>query len=134
MSAIDRRRSIGEVARELGLAQHTIRFWQTEFAQIKPKIGEGNRRYYHNKDINTLMKIQYFLHDEGYTIKGLRKLLEENKSLFKKDLENIKNTGNLGFNAKAVGKNLVVETICRLSGISKRLEDLIGKIKSEEDN
>jgi len=81
-------KTIGEVAEILGLINkksgnintHTIRYWEKEFKQIKPKIFSGNRRYYDEKNINLLKKIQFLLKSEGLTIKGVKKLLENNTS------------------------------------------------------
>ena len=77
---IDQRKSIGQVAKELGVETYVLRFWETKFDQIKPIIGNGDRRYYFTKEIDTLKKIKYFLHDEGYTIAGLQKLLSSKNS------------------------------------------------------
>jgi DNA-binding transcriptional MerR regulator len=72
---VDRKRSIGEVAGELKVKSHVIRFWEENFPQIKPEIGAGGRRYYYNKQLKILRRIKKFLHEEGYTIAGLKKLL-----------------------------------------------------------
>ena len=82
-------KSIGEVAKILNLVNkkngnlntHTIRFWEKEFKQIKPKILTGNRRYYDKTSINVLKKIKYLLKDQGMTINGVKKLLNNKKSL-----------------------------------------------------
>ena len=76
---IDRKRSIGEVARELKVETHIIRFWEEKFPQIKPEIGEGKRRYYYNKQLKILRRIKKFLYEDGYTINGLQKLLRQRK-------------------------------------------------------
>ncbi|NBV07063.1 MAG: MerR family transcriptional regulator [Proteobacteria bacterium] len=76
---IDRKRSIGEVAKELKVEAHVIRFWEEKFPQIKPEIGAGKRRYYYNKQFKVLKKIKQFLYEEGYTIAGLQKLLKKRK-------------------------------------------------------
>ncbi len=76
---IDKKRSIGDVAHELGVEPHVIRFWEEQFPQIKPEIGKGGRRYYYNKQLKVLKRIKKFLHDEGYTIAGLQKLLKKRK-------------------------------------------------------
>lgn len=76
---IDRKRSIGEVAKELKLETHVIRFWEEKFPQIKPAIGAGKRRYYYNKQLKVLKRIKQFLYEEGYTIAGLQKLLKKRK-------------------------------------------------------
>lgn len=77
--AVDRKRSIGEVAKELKVETHVIRFWEENFPQIKPEIGAGKRRYYYNKQLRILKRIKKFLHEEGYTIAGLQKLLKKRK-------------------------------------------------------
>ena len=75
----DRKRSIGDVAKELKVETHVIRFWEEKFPQIKPEIGAGKRRYYYNKQLKVLKKIKQFLYEEGYTIAGLQKLLKKRK-------------------------------------------------------
>ena len=69
-------RTIGEVAEELSLPQHVLRFWETRFPQIQPLKRGGNRRYYRPADVALLRDIARMLHAEGYTIKGVQKLLE----------------------------------------------------------
>ena len=76
---MDKKRSIGDAAREIGLETHVIRFWESKFPQIKPKIGKGDRRYYFDKEIKVLAKIKSLLHDEGYSIAGLQSLLKKRK-------------------------------------------------------
>ncbi len=78
---IDKKRSIGDAAKEIGLETHVIRFWESKFPQIKPKIGKGDRRYYFNKEIAVLTKIKSLLHEEGYSIAGLQKLLKKRRKL-----------------------------------------------------
>ena len=68
-------RTIGEVARELDLDTHVLRFWESKFPQVKPVRGSGNRRYYRPEDIDHLRKIRGLLHEEGYTIDGALRLL-----------------------------------------------------------
>ena len=82
-------KSIGEVAKILNLINkkngnlntHTIRFWEKEFKQIKPKILTGKRRYYDKTSIDILKKIKYLLKDQGMTISGVKKLLNNKKSI-----------------------------------------------------
>lgn len=85
----DKRRSIGEVAKELGVEAHVIRFWESKFEQIKPEIGRGKRRYYRKKDIEILRKIKTSLYDQGYTIAGLQKLIKnkQNRHQQKPDID-----------------------------------------------
>ena len=78
-------KTIGEVAKEINTNTHTLRFWEKEFKQIKPKLLSGNRRYYSEKDINLLKLIYELLKNQGYTIAGAKKLL--NNSSIKLDDE-----------------------------------------------
>ena len=71
-------RTISEVARELDLPQHVLRFWETKFTQIKPLKRGGGRRYYRPEDMVLLRRIRELLYDDGYTIRGVQKLLREN--------------------------------------------------------
>ena len=71
-------RTISEVADELDLPQHVLRFWETRFSQIKPMKRGGGRRYYRPNDVDMLRGIKHLLYEEGYTIKGVQKLLREN--------------------------------------------------------
>ncbi|WP_085583108.1 MerR family transcriptional regulator [Thalassospira mesophila] len=71
-------RTISEAATELGLQQHVLRFWEQKFPQIKPMKRAGGRRYYRPDDIEFLQGIRALLHDQGYTIKGVQKLIAQN--------------------------------------------------------
>lgn len=75
-------RTISEVADELNLPQHVLRFWETRFPQIKPMKRGGGRRYYRPDDIDLLKGIRHLLYDHGYTIKGVQKLLKTNGNRF----------------------------------------------------
>jgi DNA-binding transcriptional MerR regulator len=70
-------RTIGEVADQLDLPQHVLRFWEKKFHQIRPVKRNGGRRYYRSEDIALLTEIRGLLHDQGYTIKGVQKLLRD---------------------------------------------------------
>jgi DNA-binding transcriptional MerR regulator len=70
-------RTISEVADELHLPQHVLRFWETRFPQIKPLKRGGNRRYYRPDDVELLRAIRFLLYDEGMTIRGVQKMLRE---------------------------------------------------------
>ena len=117
----DAYKSIGEVAKILGLVNkkkgtlntHTIRFWEKEFKQIKPKILNGNRRYYNNDTIEVLKKVKYLLKDQGMTIMGVKKVLNSDKSLKLDELPN--NSINTDYSLK---------------NKLKKISDLIKKIKS----
>ena len=89
-------KSIGEVAKILDLRDekkgrlntHTIRFWEKQFKQIKPKLFNTNRRYYDQNSIHILKKIKYLLKEEGMTIKGVKKMLKKDNSLKLDDFTN----------------------------------------------
>ena len=70
-------RTIGEAASVLDVPQHVLRFWEVKFSQITPVKRRGGRRYYRPKDIDLLLKIRKLLYQDGYTIKGVQKLLEK---------------------------------------------------------
>ena len=70
-------RTISEVAEDLDLPQHVLRFWETRFSQIKPMKRGGGRRYYRPEDVNLLRGIRFLLYGEGYTIKGVQRILKE---------------------------------------------------------
>ncbi|MCB1483861.1 MAG: MerR family transcriptional regulator, partial [Hyphomicrobiaceae bacterium] len=70
-------RTIGEVADELDVPKHVLRFWEGKFPQIKPMKRGGGRRYYRPEDMALLRGIRHLLHAEGYTIKGVQKILRE---------------------------------------------------------
>ena len=82
-------KTIGEVAKLVGLVDkrkgslstHTIRFWEKKFSQIKPKILSGKRRYYSNKEIRMIKLIKYLLKEKGMTIKGVKAVLNNPKSV-----------------------------------------------------
>jgi DNA-binding transcriptional MerR regulator len=75
--APDAFRTISEVAEDLDLPQHVLRFWETRFSQIKPLKRGGGRRYYRPDDVELLRGIRHLLYGEGYTIKGVQRILKE---------------------------------------------------------
>ena len=115
-------KSIGEVAKILNLINtkkgklntHTIRFWEKEFKQIKPKILNGNRRYYNNDTIEILKKVKYLLKDRGMTINGVKKVLNSNKSLKLDEFSN--NSINADYNIK--------NKLTKISNIIKQLKKI----------
>ncbi len=68
-------RTIGEVARELGVPQHRLRYWEGRFPQIRPLTRAGDRRYYRPEDVALLRRIQALLGEQGYTVRGVQQLL-----------------------------------------------------------
>ena len=119
----DSYKSIGEVAKILNLVNkkkgslntHTIRFWEKEFNNIKPKIFAGKRRYYDNKSIEVLKKIKFLLKNQGLTIKGAKKVLSSSESFRLDDLSN---------KLINVDKNIVLKK--KISKISKLVKEIKG--------
>ena len=114
-------KTIGEVVKIIGLKSkkgqsiptHTIRYWEKEFKQIKPKILNGNRRYYNQKNIELLKKVHFLLKEQGMTIKGVKKILN-NKDFLKLD-----ETKNNSINPTEL-KNKLVE----FSNLLKKLKKI----------
>ena len=69
--------TIGELSQELGLPQHILRYWETRFPQLRPMKRRGNRRYYRPADVELTRRIDRLLNQEGYTVRGVQKLLRE---------------------------------------------------------
>tara|TARA_A100000164_G_scaffold298368_1_gene272826 strand:+ start:478 stop:849 length:372 start_codon:yes stop_codon:yes gene_type:complete len=122
MSKSDRAyKTIGEVVKILNLKNksghktptHTIRYWEKEFKQIKPKLLSGNRRYYDKSNIDILKKIKFLLKDQGMTINGVKKLLNSSHS---NDLDEISN--------KSIRADNLRNKITNISEIVKNLKNL----------
>ena len=118
----DAYKSIGEVAKILDLLNvkkgtlntHTIRFWEKEFKQIKPKILNGNRRYYNNQTIEVLKKVKFLLKEQGMTINGVKKVLNSDKSLNLDELSNNSISANYNFRNKIKNISNLVKQIKKL--------------------
>ncbi|MDB9745771.1 MerR family transcriptional regulator [Candidatus Pelagibacter sp.] len=119
---LDAYKSIGEVAKILDLVNvkkgtfntHTIRFWEKEFKQIKPKILNGNRRYYNNQTIEVLKKVKFLLKEQGMTINGVKKVLNSDKSLNLDELSNNSISANYNFRNKLKNISNLVKQIKKL--------------------
>ena len=116
-------KSIGEVAKLLNLVNlktgklntHTIRFWEKEFNQIKPKIFAGKRRYYDEKAINVLKKIKFLLKDKGFTINGAKKhLLKTNSFELDEIINSSIKTKNINLKSKIKKISKLVKEIKKL--------------------
>jgi len=70
-------KTIGELSQELGVAQHMLRYWETKFPQLRPLQRAGNRRYYRPADVDLARKIHRLLSQDGYTVRGVQKLLRD---------------------------------------------------------
>ena len=111
-------KSIGEVAEILNLVDsktgklstHTIRFWEKEFKQVKPKIFAGKRRYYDRNTIEILKKIQFLLKNKGMTIKGAKKYLQTKKYELDED------------DNKTINKKIIKTKLNKISNILKHLK------------
>ena len=114
-------KTIGEVAKILNLKSnkkgelptHIIRFWETQFKQIKPKILNSNRRYYDERSINLLKKVKFLLKEQGMTINGVKKILNGEQSL---DLDEMANNSIKADNLR--------NKLVKISKIVKNLKDL----------
>jgi len=114
-------KTIGEVAKILKLKSnkngilptHTIRFWEKQFKQIKPKIFNANRRYYDENCINILKKVKFLLKDQGMTINGVKKILNNKDTLELDELSN-----------NSIRNNNLRNKIKKISKIVKNLKEL----------
>ena len=114
-------KTIGEVAKILNfkknkkgvLPTHIIRFWETQFKQIKPKILNSNRRYYDEKSIDLLKKVKFLLKEQGMTINGVKKILNGEQSL---ELDEMAN--------KSIKADNLRNKLVKISKIVKNLKDL----------
>ncbi|TQV80468.1 MerR family transcriptional regulator [Denitrobaculum tricleocarpae] len=80
-------RTISEVSEDLDVPQHVLRFWETKFTQVKPLKRGGGRRYYRPEDVDLLRRIRELLYTDGYTIKGVQKLLREGHGKLEPEVE-----------------------------------------------
>ena len=112
-------KTIGEVVKIIGLKSkkgqslptHTIRFWETKFKQIRPKIFNGNRRYYDEKSIEIIIKVHFLLKNKGMTINGVKKLLNQADS----ELDENDN--------KTINRKIIKTKLNKISGILKNLKN-----------
>ena len=120
-------KTIGEIAKELGLIDkktgrlqtHTLRYWETQFKQIKPSIRAGKRRYYSKRDIHVIKLIKFLLKEKGLTINGVKKILNKPESDLLDD--NI----NLGiYKPDLKSTNIVKDKVKKISKIVKELKKL----------
>jgi len=119
-------KTIGEVAEIVGLidkkkgtlSTHTIRFWEKEFSQIKPKLLAGKRRYYSNKEISTIKLIKYLLKEKGMTIKGTKAILNNQKSFTLDD------TTKYSVSTQSLGREKIKNKIKKISKIINELKKL----------
>jgi len=104
--APDAFRTISEVADDLDIPQHVLRFWETRFAQIKPMKRSGGRRYYRPDDVDLLKGIRRLLYSEGYTIRGVQRILKEHGVKSVQGLADATTAVSFGAIEEAVGNSL----------------------------
>lgn len=113
-------RTISEVSDDLDVPQHVLRFWETKFTQVKPLKRGGGRRYYRPEDVDLLRRIRELLYTDGYTIKGVQKLLREGHG--KLDVE--EETAELPLTPPPAGKTKASELNDILSEL-RELRDML---------
>jgi len=117
-------KTIGEVAKELNLIDkktgqlqtHTIRYWETQFKQIKPFIRAGKRRYYTAKDLKIIKHIKFLLKERGLTINGVKKMLDEKQS------PSLDDSANLSVYKPSLKRTKIIKE--KLKNISKIIKEL----------
>jgi DNA-binding transcriptional MerR regulator len=121
-------RTISEVAEGLDLPQHVLRFWETRFNQIKPMKRGGGRRYYRPDDVELLKGIRFLLYSEGYTIKGVQRILKEQGNKFVMAAAN--GSFDLAALAKSKASQSTAPTVADLDNgsIAKATSGLLGKL------
>jgi DNA-binding transcriptional MerR regulator len=105
--APDAFRTISEVAADLDIPQHVLRFWETRFTQIKPMKRSGGRRYYRPDDVDLLKGIRRLLYGEGYTIRGVQRILKEHGIASVQRLADGSAVASFGAIEEAVGQSLL---------------------------
>ena len=119
-------KTIGEVAKELGLINksngtlqtHTIRYWETQFKQLKPSVRAGKRRYYSEKNLKMIKYIKFLLKDKGLTINGVKKLLHNSET------EYLDDDVNIGINTSNNNTNIIKDKVKKISNIINELKKL----------
>ena len=105
--APDAFRTISEVADDLDIPQHVLRFWETRFSQIKPMKRSGGRRYYRPDDVDLLRGIRRLLYGEGYTIRGVQRILKEHGIASVQRLADASAVASFGAIEEAVGRSIL---------------------------
>ncbi len=123
-------RTIAEVAEELGIATHVLRFWETKFPQIKPMKRSGGRRYYRPDDVEIVKLIRDYLYDKRYTIEGVQKLFKEKglKNLLGEEIQKDffdENPANIELSEES--REFLISVRTQLQEMSKELSDTLTK-------
>jgi DNA-binding transcriptional MerR regulator len=138
--APDAFRTISEVAGDLDIPQHVLRFWETRFSQIKPMKRSGGRRYYRPDDIDLLRGIRRLLYGEGYTIRGVQRILKEHGIGSVQRLADGSAVASFGAVERAIGQSLLDNADEAVPGLDTDDDDLEGTdgidfrlLESDED-
>ncbi len=124
-------RTISEVAEELDVQQHVLRFWETKFSHVKPMKRGGGRRFYRPEDVELLKAIHTLLYQEGYTIKGVQKLLAGSKNKVLEKLNELDdNEPLLQADVKAQEEEAAVAKPVIKSEQKQELKDMLEELKS----
>jgi DNA-binding transcriptional MerR regulator len=133
-------RTISEVAADLDIPQHVLRFWETRFAQIKPMKRSGGRRYYRPDDVDLLRGIRRLLYGEGYTIRGVQRILKEHGIASVQRLADGSAIASFGAIEEAVGQSILEDEDDAAPGVDVDDEDYEGTdgidfrlLESDED-
>ena len=127
LKSADAYKTIGEVTKELGLIDkktghlktYTLRYWETQFKQIKPLIRAGKRRYYSKKNFQTIKLIKFLLKEKGLTINGVKKILNN------PEIQSLDDNMNLGvYKPDLQNSKIIKEKIKKISKIIKELKNL----------
>jgi DNA-binding transcriptional MerR regulator len=124
--APDAFRTISEVADDLDIPQHVLRFWETRFAQIKPMKRSGGRRYYRPDDVDLLKGIRRLLYGEGYTIRGVQRILKEHGIASVQRLADGSTVAAFGAIEEVVGQSLLEQDDDGTPGIDLDDDDYEG--------
>ena len=124
-------RTIAEVAEELGVATHVLRFWETKFPQIKPMKRSGGRRYYRPDDVELVKRIRDYLYEKRYTIEGVQKLFKEKgvKAILGEEIQKDffeEADDNIELNDKS--RELIAYMLSELKGMSEELNVALAKV------
>src|SRR6202140_4787085 len=125
--APDAFRTISEVAADLDIPQHVLRFWETRFAQIKPMKRSGGRRYYRPDDVDLLRGIRRLLYGEGYTIRGVQRILKEHGIASVQRLADGSAIASFGAIEEAVGLSILEDGPAPAPGIDVDDDDYEGE-------
>ncbi len=125
--APDAFRTISEVAQELDIPQHVLRFWETRFSQIKPMKRSGGRRYYRPDDVDLLKGIRRLLYGEGYTIRGVQRILKEHGVKSVQALADTSAAVSFGAIEDAVGQSLMETEATDAHGVDADDDDYQGE-------